>query len=552
MKQGSILRRTWMLGGIFILGLLVRVLFLSSHPSGFTPDEASFGYDAYSILKTGRDQWGNFLPITLKSFGDGKMPLYAYLSIPSILIFGLSEFAVRFPNALLGSLAIVVLFFLTKEVFKNKKLALFVSFLLAISPWHIQMSRGAFEANLTTFFLPLGAFLFLKGLRSSKLMIGSGMIFGLNLFSYHSGRLVTPLVILGMLWCYRDKLKKQSNFVVSLIVFLMFLIVAGWSYLNGAGTRVASSSILQIIGNVGEHRYKAVMSGAPDMLARLFNNKITFFTHIFSQNYLSYFSTSFLLNQGANEGTYGMVPGNGVIYLIEGLFLIVFLIYLVRGKLQREQYWLVFWLIVAPIPASLAVGPGHAANRAVVMLPALQIILGLGGFYLYEELVKKYHYRRKIQFFYILIMIVSFVFFLEDYFIQQRARFANQMLYGAVDVMKYLQGQENQYDEMIVSKGLSEPHIYLAFVQRYDPREYQLAIQKWGFEEHGVTWVDQIPEYSLGKYTFKSLGRDVFERKENKKILIVGRGDEYANDFKTTHIVYYPNKKPAFWFVEAK
>lgn len=108
--------KKWLIVGIVLLGFLIRAVAIDKFPVGFTADEASFGYDAYSILKTGRDQWGQFLPIVLKSFGDYKSPLYAYLTIPSILIFGLTKFAVRLPNAMVGASAVYFVYLLAGEL----------------------------------------------------------------------------------------------------------------------------------------------------------------------------------------------------------------------------------------------------------------------------------------------------------------------------------------------------------------------------------------------------------------------------------------------------
>src|SRR5260221_3091030 len=108
--------RKWLIIGIVLLGFLLRALSISNHPVGFTPDEASFGYDAYSILKTGRDQWGQAMPSVFKSFGDDKLPAYTYLVVPFVATFGLNETAVRLPNAILGTLAIVVVYLLVFEM----------------------------------------------------------------------------------------------------------------------------------------------------------------------------------------------------------------------------------------------------------------------------------------------------------------------------------------------------------------------------------------------------------------------------------------------------
>ena len=92
---------------VFSLGLFLRLFRLDRYPAGFTPDEAAQGYSAYSILKTGKDEWGKPFPLNLRSFGDFKPPLQTYLIIPSVFLLGLNELAVRLPNALIGSLAIL-------------------------------------------------------------------------------------------------------------------------------------------------------------------------------------------------------------------------------------------------------------------------------------------------------------------------------------------------------------------------------------------------------------------------------------------------------------
>jgi 4-amino-4-deoxy-L-arabinose transferase-like glycosyltransferase len=185
---------------IVILGFLIRVIWLDKYPIGFTQDEAGLGYDAYSILHTGKDQWGKFLPLTLRSFGDFKLPVYTYLTIPSIAIFGLNEFSVRLPSALCGTLAIFFTYLMVAEVTKRKSLALWSSILLAFSPWHILLSRGAFEANLTSFFLTLAVWLFYRGLEKQKILIPSAVFFGINMFTYHSARVFTPLLLLFLIF----------------------------------------------------------------------------------------------------------------------------------------------------------------------------------------------------------------------------------------------------------------------------------------------------------------------------------------------------------------
>src|SRR6266404_9311757 len=89
------------LGIIVLLAVLLRLWQLGNVPPSPDWDEAALGYNAYSIMHTGRDEYGKFLPVVLRSFDDYKPALYAYLTIPAISVFGLDTFAVRLPSAVL-------------------------------------------------------------------------------------------------------------------------------------------------------------------------------------------------------------------------------------------------------------------------------------------------------------------------------------------------------------------------------------------------------------------------------------------------------------------
>lgn len=184
---------------LLILGIAAFLRFyqLGTNPPSINWDEAAAGYNAYSILKSGHDEYGSFMPLSFRSFDDYKPPLYTYLVVPSIALFGLNDFAVRFPSAFLGILAILFTYLMVKEIFKNKNIALISALFLAISPWHLQFSRVAFETNSAIFWSVLGTWAFLKAVSSQKksltlFMSLSAFAFGANLFMYHNARVFVP------------------------------------------------------------------------------------------------------------------------------------------------------------------------------------------------------------------------------------------------------------------------------------------------------------------------------------------------------------------------
>lgn len=543
-----------MLLGIFLTAAVLRLWDLSSYPAGFTPDEASFGYDAYSILKTGKDQWGESFPLAFRSFGDFKAPLYTYLTVPSVAVFGLNEFAVRLPNAILGILTVFVVYLLSLELLKTQKdhmvyaiqhLPLIAAFLLAISPWHMSLSRGAFEANLTTFLMPLGTLAFLKGIKDWRWMVASTLIFGLNLFSYHSAKLITPLIVIYLfLWKRREIIWEKSLNIASL-VFLFFVVVSFSTMFFGSGKRVGDVGIFNPTGGwgaVSDRRYEAVGEGLPDTFSRLFSNKITYTGSEFFKNYLSYLSPTFLFTQGAGEATYGMIPGHGVLYLFEIPFLLVVLWTTARKPFEVKWLLLVIvWCILSPIPASLAKGPGFAANRIAVMIPVIQILSAYGAI-----IVWGYLRRKKLWMYsYIVFSIVGILFFLEAYFFHGPRVNGPSMSYGWRDTMGHVRSVEKEYDHIVISRALSEPHIFVAFYNRWDPRDYQEESQNWlRYEKQGLPFVDQLGEWKLGKYVFRDIRYS--EDSSLKDTLIVGRARDFPEKVKEAKKVNYPDGKPAF------
>ena len=155
------MKRFPLLAGIVIFGLFIRTYHVAENPPSLSWDEVSIGYNAYSILKTGKDEHGRFLPLdSFIAYGDYKPPLAIYSAVPFVFLFGLTDLAVRLPAAVFGTLSILLTYFVVLELFstysQKNNIALLSSALLSISPWHVNLSRGGFEANVALFFVLLG------------------------------------------------------------------------------------------------------------------------------------------------------------------------------------------------------------------------------------------------------------------------------------------------------------------------------------------------------------------------------------------------------------
>ena len=219
----------FLLGLIFILAISLRFYNLNNYPVGFHQDEASLGYNGYSLMLTGKDDNGNKLPLYIDMFGDNRPSGYHYLTIIPIIFFGLTEFATRLPGALFGSLTVFAIFFLVITIFKDKRLGLICAFLLAIAPWHFVLSRASAEAIVALFFILSGFSLIIYSLRNQKLLfLFSGtLLVSISFFFYHTPRIFVPLLFLSLLLFLFSTLRKYTNnrYKIFLIGSFLFLSV---------------------------------------------------------------------------------------------------------------------------------------------------------------------------------------------------------------------------------------------------------------------------------------------------------------------------------------
>jgi 4-amino-4-deoxy-L-arabinose transferase-like glycosyltransferase len=546
-----------------ILGLLLRVIWLGRYPIGFTQDEAGLGYDAYSLLKTGKDQWGKTLPLTLRSFGDFKLPLYSYLTIPSVAALGLNEFAVRLPGAICGTLAILFTYLMVEVMTKRKDLALWSGVLLATSPWHISLSRGAFEANLSSFLLPCAIWLFYKGLENYKLLWVSSLFFGLNLFSYHSARIFTPMILIVLLFINRKKirnlinLKNSKRFITGAVfVFCLFASTSLYTMFTGAGKRATDVVIFNPTDHwaaVAERRYEAIVQGVPEQIARVFSNKPKYILSQFINNYLSYLSPTFLFVQGAGDYSYGMIAGRGVLYLFEIVFLPIALVSYIKKKGFKGIELILAWILLSPIPAAISKAPGFSANRAAIMMPAIQIMSAFGITELKDYLARKFKKRDLgilFTFCVLIILLSSLTSFLEDYIYHAPINAAASMRYGNRQALLDVSKVEDQYEHIFMSRSLSVPQVWVEFYEKWNPADVQKASKDWlRYEKEGYAYLDQLDGYKLGKFTFGSINFNTINKMG--KVLIVGTPGEFPETTEALEVINYPDGKPAIYLVDS-
>ncbi|HEX8923466.1 MAG TPA: glycosyltransferase family 39 protein, partial [Patescibacteria group bacterium] len=186
---------------ILIVAVILRFWQLGNIPAGLNWDEISHGYNSYSLLLTGKDQWGIPFPLyNFRAYGDYPTTANLYLTVPFIKIFGLNSFAIRLPAAIFGTIFVLLNYLFAKIIFKKDNFALMVMFLAAISPWTVFPSRGVFQSNISEVLLLLGVYLFYISLKKPWIFLLSLLSFASSLFAYHNTRIIAVPALLLLIF----------------------------------------------------------------------------------------------------------------------------------------------------------------------------------------------------------------------------------------------------------------------------------------------------------------------------------------------------------------
>lgn len=521
---------------ILVIAIILRVIALGNFPPGFSGDEAQQGYSAYSILKTGKDEWGEVLPLFPRGFGDFKPPIYTYLTIPSVAIFGLTIEAVRIPAAILGVFIVLTVYFLAKELF-DRRVALWSTFILSILPWHIQISRTGFEGGAGILFFSLALLFYLKSLKSNKYLILSAISFGLTLYTYHSFKVFTIIFIVGLLIFFKDKLLNKRVVVAGIILLLFALPLI--LNIKTSLTRASDVGITSAQNLAGYFENKGI-SPIPYQLDRIMDNKVLYVSGKILENYLSYYSPQFFFTALRSDGSYLNFPGFPLLYPVE---IILWLLagYFLITKNNPSRKLVALWFFTATIPASLGQDM-MSANRAAPLLPLVAIISGIGA----AELASK---RKNASLLLIVILTVSFLAFLRFYFIKLPQHPPESLRTNYQQIFKEVINLGDQYDEVVMSKAFTQPQIFIAFYGKVDPVFFQSFSKDWlRYEKSNKLYIDQLESWNLGNYRFEDIN---WGKKDSKRVnaLIVAKAEDFPAEVTSILDLYDAKGKLLYRFV---
>ncbi|MEK7168663.1 MAG: glycosyltransferase family 39 protein [Patescibacteria group bacterium] len=433
---------------ICLLFLVNRLYKISEIPSSVYWDEASIGYNAYSVLTTGKDEWGETLPLHFRAFGEFKLPVYIYSVVVSEFIFGVNAFAVRFPSVVFGLLSIIGLYFLTLELTKKKSISLLGSFIFSITPWFFIFSRTGYEAVAGLAFFIWAIYFLLRSINEKKYLLLSTLLFIVSAYSYNSFRILTSIVLgLGLMYSLYRK-----QFVIVLLSGLM--LISSALPLYKLYKQDSGLSRLQAVGS------SAVVS-----------------------NYFKNFSPSYLFISG-DTNPRSQVPDKSQLYIIDAVFLILGIIYIMRSN-NSKLYYILGLLLLAPIPAAITKENPHAL-RSILMSPMLSIISAFGIYHI-----------SKLNKYLLWVIIGIYTAFFINYFYNFVTEY-NSLSKSAWQY-EYKEIFEKQ-KEGCVSDQFGQPYIFALYYNKVDPNYFISTrvlnpVNDWGFST----------VKSFGNYTFEKI-----------------------------------------------
>ncbi|MCP5021329.1 MAG: phospholipid carrier-dependent glycosyltransferase [bacterium] len=470
-----------------VLASGLRLYGLGETPNGLFVDEASTGYDAYSLLETGRDQFGKKLPLFAQSLGDYNEALYRYLVIPPVYLFGLNEFSVRLPAALAGILTVLSLFVLVRRLF-GTKVALWAALFLALSPWHIHFSRIAFRGVLLPLFVTSGlAALAIgfgrKGTRPRPAyMYLAALLFVGSLFTYSSARVFVPLLLAGLACVSHIEVRAMGKHSwIAGGVFLLGVLVLLPFWLSPEGMARADAVNLK-------------------------------FSWGALRNYSSYFGWKFLVTDGDPSPRHG-VQGMGQLYMLDVPLLIVGAFTLLRRGQRASSLWLFVWLLLFPLPGALTAG-SHAL-RSLVGVPAFCIVSAVGASAVCERF-RSFQARAACIAILLAGIGASSARYVHTYHTNYSTTSAPAWLTGMGDLVAKTEAYQGT--AVFISNQVPLPFLYLPFYLSWPPGEYQ----ELSFTKDPVA---RLNGYQLGRYHIVNFSQEALP---TESCLLVGSHSEFA------------------------
>lgn len=475
-------RETWpwrrrMARQITVPGLLVllavcvaaplRLVDLAGIPSGLNQDEAVSGYDAWSIFQTGRDHHGHPISLTgLESFGDWASPLLTLLTVPFVGMLGLNVESIRLVSALLGIAAVVVCYFLGRELTGSRVIGVISSWTLALLPVAVHLSRWAIPPTTVPLLVAatLLAMVWALRHRSGFGLIIAAAVAGLAMSGYPALKVYIPLLVLLTVVIYwRDALAilrvEPSRFLLAIGVGGVIAGPIIWLGSRDPGGRARAEQV-------------SALNDPAFGMARLIDA------------YRSYFSPAFLFLRGDGDGMhlpsgYGALPPFLIPLLAAGVIALLFRVAAPQSAGDRERSLvLLAATALIPLPGALTVPSPHLL-RSAQLIPLAAVLSAIGLVAIVRVLWHVTHASlqpaSRIS---VAVMVAAGMLVAgaqlsdqyENYFQVWPDQTATAFQSGGLEAAEYAYVHRSEYDLVYVS-GMNQGYIYVLFAGPWDPNQ---------------------------------------------------------------------------------
>jgi len=556
---------SFLLIGIILLALVLRLYQLENIPSGIHRDEAALGYSAYSMMLTGQDEYGKVPFFSLQSFGDQKLPLYSWLLVPIVKLFSLSIFSTRLLSVLAGTISVYLVFFIGKKLF-SPKIGFVSAFLFCVMPWSVYFSRAAYEANVALTLFLLGLSLLL--VKSKKSHLFSALMFSLTLLTYHSSYFFIPIFLYLFLIVVklRDELVKTQ--IISTSIFTLFWILMILVNFQSNGTKVSGINITSNPSTVHAdvELPRNVHTGNKSILTIIHNRYEIYATQIF-ESYINFFTPQFLVEQGGINLQHNM-PDKGNLSFVEYLLLFSGALLLI---VKKPKYWalLLGWFFLAPLIGSFTRESPHYA-RSLFGAPVISLI---GGYALTCLLSISNKFRSLLNIGVTGIFTFIILIFLDNYFVHFPLYNSESWNYGLSTSVKTAVGIKDNYLAIVTTEKSVFPYIYFLFFNKYSPSQYKNNVIRNKQDREGFVSVQSFDKYFFSdKINWGQLVEDakILPIEDTYRILIIDQvknipasliDDMESGRLEKIHkkslkiiktINHYSDKLPVYFLVEVR
>lgn len=396
---------------LILIAILPRFILLSNVPNAINFDELHYALDAKSFFLTGKDTFGQVAPSDILLFhlpqsGPLQAELQYFLEIPIFGFLGFSMFNLAMPNAVMGVLAVILIYLITIKLF-DKDTAVFAGLIAALNPWLIFLSRTTYEAGPATLFF-LCVFYILLITKGWKILLTIPFAL-LAFYSYIGTKLIfAPFMFLSILYAFLFINKRQFlKQYILLFVFSCILMFFFVSQLRLYGETSRGSEILlpnnpAIITRVNDFRGVSLRSP----LMPLLENKYTVYGSVVIKSVFDIFSPVYLFS---NADYFFLMSGHGLFYYIDLLFLIIgFMgVFFYRRKLF---IFLLLYIFIGIFPQIFHKSSldGNFTPHIALIIPFLIILIGAG----ISWILKNIKNRKYSHLFLIILGFIYFILFI--------------------------------------------------------------------------------------------------------------------------------------------